>query len=252
MQVTVAGVSLIRPAQDGSVNHTLREVDLVVSEGSVHAIVGPNGCGKTSLLRVIAGLEEPSSGTISFTGTRRRENQVAFIFQDPTLLPWWNVERNVGIGAEFSGKPRAWYQRVTRFHTEQFGLSEFRHRAPRALSRGMQTKASIARAFAHDADVVLLDEPFVHLDAISRRLMQEELETHWQLEPRTFILVTHDVEEAVLLADRVSVMSPAPGRMVDTITVDLARPRSGRQAEPGFRAAIGHVWEALGRGGAMS
>jgi NitT/TauT family transport system ATP-binding protein len=108
----------------------------------------------------------------------------------------------------------------------------------------------MARAFAHDADVLLLDEPFVHLDNLSRRRMQDELETHWQLDPRTHVLVTHDVEEAVLLADRVSVMSPAPGRVVETVTVDVARPRGADSiVEPGFRAAITRLWDLLSSGG---
>ncbi len=121
-------------------------------------------------------------------------------------------------------------------------------RFPQTLSRGQQTRVGIGRAIAYDADVLLLDEPFTHLDAFAAQRMREEFETHWQLDPRTYVLVTHDIEEAVLLADRVSVMSMAPGRILETIEVDVSRPRSAESlAEPGARAAIAALWDLLDR-----
>lgn len=220
--------------------------DLTVEGGTVHAVVGPTGCGKTTLLRIIAGLERPAAGTVSFVGEQRHTNLLAVVFQDPRLIPWWTVERNVGTGSEFTKQPRAMYKKLTDFHTGQVGLGALRHRLPNALSRGQQTKAALGRGLAHDADVLLLDEPFVHLAALSRRRFHEEFETYWQLDPPTTIFVTHDVEEAVMLSDRVSVMSGGPGPLIDTIGVDAERPRSTvSPAHPGLRSAITSVWRAL-------
>lgn len=226
----------------------LSDLDLDVEDGSVHAVVGPNGCGKSTLLRLVAGLEEPTTGTLQFVGRRRHENMTALIFQNPRLLPWWTVERNVAISAEFSRKPRLFYSKVRDYHMKLMKLEGVKGRRPEDLSLGQQTMAGMGRGLAHDAEVLLLDEPFVHLDAISRRRLQEEFETRWQLDPRTIVLVTHDVDEAVLLSDRVSVMRSGPGPLVETITVDAGRPRVGMSpAHPGLRAAVGWVWDALDR-----
>lgn len=226
----------------------LANLDLVVPSGTITAVVGVNGSGKSTLLRVIARLEKPSAGTIRFVGEQRYEHLTALVFQDPTLIPWWNVGRNVAISAEFSDKPQELYERIEDFHSKQVGLGDLLKRFPQFLSRGQQTRAAIGRAFAHDSDVVLLDEPFVHLDAVSRRRLQHELETHWQLDPRTTILVSHDVEEAVMLADRVAVMRAGPGPLVETVEVDVARPRTTSElSEPGLRSATVRVWDALER-----
>jgi len=227
----------------------LSGIDLDVAPGSVHAIVGPNGCGKSTLLRIVAGLEAPTTGTVELIGPQSHENKTALVFQDPRLLPWWTVERNVAISAEFSEKPDAMYKKIRDFHTSRMGLSRFRNQKPDTLSLGQQTMAGLGRGIAHDAEVLLLDEPFAHLDALNRRKLQEEFETHWQVDPRTILLVTHDVEEAVMLADRVSVMRHGPGPLIDTIEVDAERPRVGiSPVHPGLRSATGWVWEALEKG----
>jgi NitT/TauT family transport system ATP-binding protein len=245
MRVVIRDLVVSRDAPSGR-NLVLDGVDLTIENGSVHAIIGPNGCGKTTLLRTIAGLEKPDRGRIDFEGESRRENRTALIFQDPTLLPWWDVARNIAIGSEFTKKPRAVYKRIREFHTAQVGLAAFGNRRPHELSRGMQTKAGMGRAFAQDSDVLLLDEPFVHLDVTSRRKIQEEMETHWQLDPRTHILVTHDVEEAILLSDRVSIMTHGPGRIADTIDIDLPRPRNADvRSRPGYLSAVSRIWETL-------
>ena len=226
----------------------LSGLDLEVQSGSVHAVVGPNGCGKSTLLRIVAGLEKPTAGRVEFVGPQTHEKKTALVFQDPRLLPWWTVERNVAISAEFSEKPEEVYHKIRDFHTRRMGLGRVRAQKPDTLSLGQQTMAGLGRGIAHDAEVLLLDEPFAHLDALNRRKLQEEFETHWQLEPRTILLVTHDVDEAITLADRVSVMRSGPGPLVDTIEVDAGRPRVGiSPVHPGLRSATTWVWEALER-----
>jgi NitT/TauT family transport system ATP-binding protein len=249
MDVEIRGVGFAYSSTSGF-TEVLRDLDVTVASGSFHALVGPSGCGKSTLLKLVAGLEEPAAGTIRVTGTQRHEHPTALVFQTPRLLPWWNVERNVGIGLEFSGKPRALYERVKDFYTAHVGLGGLGKRHPGTLSLGQQSRAGIGRALAHDADVMLLDEPFAHLDAIARRNIQTDLERLWDLDPRTTLMVTHDIQEAVMLADRVSVMSAGPGPLIETIEVDAGRPRFSRTLDhPGVRAAVRRVWEALERSG---
>jgi ABC-type nitrate/sulfonate/bicarbonate transport system ATPase subunit len=244
MDVRITDLGFAFP--DGA--RVLSRLDLEVGSGTVHAVVGPNGCGKSTLLRIVAGLEKPTSGRVEFVGPQRHEKQTALVFQDPRLLPWWTVERNIAISAEFSEKPPEIYQRIRDFHTKRMGLGRVRNQRPDTLSLGQQTMAGLGRGIAHDAEVLLLDEPFAHLDALNRRRLHEEFETHWQLDPRTIILVTHDVDEAITLADRVSVMRHEPGPLVETVVVDVERPRVGiSPAHPGIRSATSRVWEALER-----
>ena len=226
----------------------IRDLDLTIKSRSVHAIVGPTGCGKSTLLRLLAGLAAPQSGSIRFTGTQMRPNRAAMVFQDPTLIPWWNTGRNIGIGVEFSSKRRHLYRKIRSFSADRVGLKGMLDRMPGSLSAGQQSRAGMSRAFAHDADVMLLDEPFVHLDALTRRRLWTEFETVWQIDPRTYVFVTHDVEEAVLLSDRVTVLAGPPAWVMETVEVPLARPRtSDTAAEADFRSAVASVWDALER-----
>ncbi len=242
--VAVDEVSFAYPAEAGWF-WVLRSFSLDIGAGSVHAVVGPSGCGKTTLLRLIAGMERPSSGTIEFLGTARLGRRTAMVFESPRLLPWWTVERNVGTGLEFGRRPRSVRERVRDFYTSYVGLGGLGKRLPHELSLGQQTRAGLGRGLAHEADVLLLDEPFAHLDAISRSRLRSELELMWLADGRTAVVVTHDVEEAVLLADRVTVMRGGLGPAVETIEVDAGRPRD--VDAPGVRSAIARVWDALER-----
>lgn len=245
MRVEVRGLGFVYRSPEGVTTPVISDLDLTVESGAVHAVVGASGCGKTTLLRLIGGLERPGRGTVELQGTRRRDTLTSFVFQSPRLIPWWTVERNVAIGSEFSRAPGL-HQKVAEFHTRQVGLGEMAGRYPLTLSRGQQTRVGLGRGLAHDAEVLLLDEPFVNLDAISRRRLYGEFETYWQLDPHTTVLVTHDVEEAVNLADRVSVMRSGPGPIIETVEVDATRPRSDlAPGHAGIRSAVGRVWSLL-------
>ena len=248
MRIEMSGVTY--RYRDGTANEVeaIGDLDLTIESRSVHAVVGPTGCGKSTLLRILAGVAVPQSGSVGFVGTQTRPNRTAMVFQDPTLIPWWNTGRNIGIGVEFNAKRRHLYRKIRSFSADRVGLKGMLDRMPHTLSAGQQTRAGMSRAFAHDADVMLLDEPFVHLDAITRRKLWAEFETAWQFDPRTYVFVTHDVDEAVLLSDRVTVLAGPPAWALATVEVPLARPRrSETTAEPAFRAAAASVWDALER-----
>ena len=224
----------------------LSDLSLEVRSGTIHAVVGPNGCGKSTLLRLIAGLLEPQTGQIEFIGDRHHDNLTALVFEEPRLLPHWTVERNIAIGPEFGSRPPSLYGKIRDFYTKPVGLARARDAMPDTLSLGQQTMAGLGRGLAHDSEVVLLDEPFAHIDAIQKRRLHDELETAWQLDPITVVMVTHDVEEAVTMADRVSVMSATPGPFIAEVEVGVPRPRS--QVPPDHRGlldATARVWAAL-------
>lgn len=251
MKIEMANLTFGYPRRlDGEPSTAIQDLSLTIVSGSFHAIVGPSGCGKTTLLRLIAGLEEPASGTVELVGQSRHRHAAAMVFESPRLLPWWTVERNVGIGLEFSNRSKELIERVRDFYTSHVGLGGLGKRMPDQLSLGQQSRAGLARALAHEADVLLLDEPFANLDAITRRRLHGEVEELWRADGRTTVMVTHDVEEAVLMSDRVSVMRAGVHPIVETIEVDAARPRFeapgslGADA-PGIRSAMAHVWDAL-------
>jgi sulfonate transport system ATP-binding protein len=215
----------------------LASVDLTVDQGEFVAIVGGSGCGKSTLLRVIAGLEMPTTGRVLIDGEviAGPHPKIGIVFQEPRLLPWLNVRDNVAFG--LSGLPRAERARRAEAALARVGLSEKGGVWPRQLSGGQAQRVAIARALVAEPEVILLDEPFSALDAFTRADLQDHLLEIWSgTTPRpTLIIVTHDVEEAILLADRVLVMRPNPGRLAEDRALDLARPRD--RGAPGFEAA---------------
>jgi len=205
----------------------LRGIDLQVAGGEAIAIVGPSGCGKTTLLRVLAGLEEPDRGDVLIDGAPVHGigNQRAVIFQEPRLLPWLTVAQNVAFGLEVRGTAATKAAERARSYIRLVGLGGFEDAYPRQLSGGMAQRVGIARALTVQPEILLLDEPLGALDAMTKLTMQEELSRIWREEGVTMILVTHDLEEAIFLADRVLVMSKdstVPPRLID---LDLPRPR---------------------------
>ena len=213
---------------DGDDVVALRDVSLGVKRDEFVAIVGPSGCGKSTLLRLIAGLLRPTSGEVTIDGAPVREprQDTGIVFQNPTLLPWATVTDNVLFPLRLMRQMRPDSIATVHELLKLVGLAGFERRYPRELSGGMQQRAAICRALIHDPDVLLMDEPFGALDALTREEMSLELLRIWTARPKTILFVTHSIPEAVLLADRVVVMSPRPGRIVEEIDVPLPRPRS--------------------------
>jgi ABC-type nitrate/sulfonate/bicarbonate transport system ATPase subunit len=224
-------------------------VDCDIAAGSFVAIVGPSGCGKSTLLRIVAGLVTPTDGTAT-VGTNvvnGRPGATAFQPQHDALLPWRRVLANTALGAEVAGVPRAEARADAAALLARFGLDGFVRAWPATLSGGMRQRVALLRTFLVPRPVLLLDEPLGALDAITRREMQAWLQEIWVDDGRTVVLVTHDVEEALLLADRVLVMSPRPGRIVCDHTVTLSRPRRAHDVtDPAFVAQKRILLDALG------
>jgi NitT/TauT family transport system ATP-binding protein len=220
-------------------------VDLEVRAGEVVAIVGPSGCGKSTLLELLAGLQQPDEGTIAGGGL----DACALMPQSDLLLPWRDALANAGLALECAGVSKAEARRAAAPLFERFGLGEFEHAYPRELSGGMRQRVAFLRTLLAGRPALLLDEPFGALDSITRAQMQEWLAEALAAEPRTLLLVTHDVEEALYLADRVAVMSPRPGRIVAELEVPFPRPRPRRATVtgPDFAELREQAMEALGQ-----
>ncbi|MGE0723876.1 MAG: ABC transporter ATP-binding protein [Alphaproteobacteria bacterium] len=226
--IEIAGVAKTFEALDGTRVPAIAAASLSIAGGEFVAIVGPSGCGKSTLLRLVAGLMRPSRGTVSIDGrpVDGPREDVGMVFQAPTLLPWANVLANVLFPFKLLGGLDAGAEGRARALLELAGLAGFERKMPRELSGGMQQRVAICRALVYDPRVLLMDEPFGALDALTREEMSLELLRIWTERPKTILFVTHSVPEAVLLADRVVVMSARPGRIADVVEVPLPRPRS--------------------------
>jgi NitT/TauT family transport system ATP-binding protein len=226
----------------------LDRVSLDVEEGEFVCIVGPSGCGKTTLLRIVAGLEEHSSGTLEVRRGGSDANPLnAMVFQESSLFPWLTVMDNAAFGLEMRGFGRAEREARTRPVLEMVGLSKFSQHYPHQLSGGMKQRVSLARAFANDPEILLMDEPFASLDAQNKLILQEELLRIWETHRKTVLFITHSIDEALALGDRVVVMSASPGRILEEIRVGFPRPRSIAElkATPAFGAMELHIWRTL-------
>jgi NitT/TauT family transport system ATP-binding protein len=212
----------------------LHDFNLEVNEGEFVCVVGPSGCGKTTLLKIIAGLEVPSAGSVSLDGKQvvGPGRDRGLVFQDFALFPWRNVRDNIVFGPEVLRVLLQERQEIADRYIKLVGLSGSEHKYPAELSGGMKQRVAIARALANDPDVLLMDEPFGSLDAQTRYLMQNELLRIWNEDRKAIVFVTHSVEEAIYLSDRVVVMTAAPGTIKEIFTVSLSYPRN--RADHGF------------------
>jgi NitT/TauT family transport system ATP-binding protein len=229
----------------------LSKVSLEVDRGEFCCVIGPSGCGKSTLLRILDGLIRPTSGQVVIGGrvcTAPRAD-VGVVFQSFNLFPWRTVAQNVELGLEERGIARAQRRERAGRWLERVGLTGFEHFYPAQLSGGMQQRVGLARALAIEPDILLMDEPFGSLDAQTRLLLQAELLRLWALDRKTVVFVTHDVEEALFLADRVVVISPRPGTVVASVQVPFPRPRiDSLRADPVFAGLREELWERLKAG----
>jgi NitT/TauT family transport system ATP-binding protein len=232
--VLVQDVSKVFVSPRGEPVQALRHVSFDVKQNEFFSIVGHSGCGKTTLLSLIAGFERPSEGRIVVDGREvlgpSRERGV--VFQEHALFPWYTVQQNISFGLEMKGLARRERERLVSYYIDLVGLNGFERKYPRGLSGGMKQRAGIARSLAPNPRVLLMDEPFASLDYQNRILMQGELLRIWGREMKTVVFVTHNIEEAVKLSDRVLVLSRRPGRVREVISVGLPRPRD--EADPEF------------------
>jgi len=226
----------------------LEDIKLAVAPGEFVSLVGPSGCGKTTLLRIVAGLEGSDRGEIHIDGRRVSRPGIdrGFVFQADALLPWRTVLGNASIGLEINGTRGAEARSRTRALLRRVGLGGFEAYYPRQLSGGMRQRVNLARALAVDPEVLLMDEPFSSLDAQTREIMQTELTRIWSSGRKTVLFITHQIDEAVYLSDRVVVFSRRPGRVSDVVPVDLPRPRAlSVKRSPEFSACVERIWRLI-------
>jgi NitT/TauT family transport system ATP-binding protein len=231
----------------------LDRLSFQVAEGEFLCLVGPSGYGKTTLLRLLAGLDQPKTGRIRLGGEEvdRPRRNVGIVFQKPTLMAWRTVEANVSLPLEVNGLSREEARQRARSLLDLVGLSGFEEAHPAQLSGGMSQRVALARALVHDPQLLLLDEPFGALDALTREKMGRELLRIWRAQRKTVVMVTHSVPEAVFLADRVLVLGPRPAAILAEVAVDLPRPRKPETlGAPAFGQLTRRVREALDQAGA--
>jgi len=229
----VKNICKIYEADDGNGVKALQNIDIEVNDKEFVCIIGPSGCGKTTLLRIIAGLEKPDSGSV----TLNNETILApgpdrgMVFQEYSLFPWRTVLKNITFSLELKKIPKAERNKIANEYLELVGLEKFADSYPHELSGGMKQRVAIARALVNDPKILLMDEPFGAVDAQTRNRLQQELLKIWEKEQKTIMFITHSVDEAVFLADRVVVFTARPGKIKEIIDIDLPRPRDRTSLE---------------------
>jgi NitT/TauT family transport system ATP-binding protein len=222
-------------------------VSVDIARGEFFMIVGPSGCGKTTLLRILAGLESVTSGTIEIETPSSQRPVNSMIFQGDSIFPWMTVWDNAAYGLKMRRAPSSTVKEVVGHYLARTGLTRFAKYYPHQLSGGMRQRVSIARAFANDPEILLMDEPFSALDAQNKLLLQEELLHIWEEHKKTVVFITHSVDEAVFLGDRIMVMTAQPGKVKTFVPVPLARPRDIMELQkmPQYGELIAHIWSSL-------
>ena len=236
-----------QPNEPATEFEAIRHLDLTVRQGEFLAIVGPSGCGKSTFLDMVAGLAQPSSGEIFIDGKLITGPALdrGIVMQGYALFPWRTVRKNVEFGLEIKKVPKKDRKEISQRYIELVGLANFEDRYPHELSGGMKQRVAIARALAYDPEVLLMDEPFAAVDAQTREVLQEELLRIWEKTKKTIIFVTHGIDEAVFLADRVAVMTAHPGTIKEIVNINLPRPRDGIRSSADFGWVRHKIWELL-------
>lgn len=232
--------------KQGSVT-ALDNINLTIDEGEFVCLVGPSGCGKTTLLRILAGLENPSVGNFTISTAGKDRPLQSMVFQERGIIPWLTVEENVAFGLKMRHMPKEVIRERTDYYLKKTGLQKFAALYPKELSGGMKQRVSIARAFANDPEILLMDEPFAALDEQNKFILQEELLSIWEETGKTVLFITHSIDEALLLSDRILLMSSQPGRIVEEIQIDLPRPRKMEdiRKDPVMAGRFVDIWRHL-------
>jgi NitT/TauT family transport system ATP-binding protein len=252
MLISVGGLSKVYRTREGEDIRALTEASFAIDEGEFVTVVGPSGCGKSTLLKILAGILRRTSGEVLLRSrpVDGPSRDVGVVFQAPVLLPWRNVLQNVMLPIDIQRRDRVEYERRARDYIRLVGLEGFEGKYPNELSGGMQQRVGISRALVHEPALLLMDEPFGALDAMTREAMNLELLRIWHESRKTVLLVTHSIPEAVFLADRVIVMTPRPGRISEIIDIELPRPRGlemiNSEAFGRYVAAIRRHFQSLG------
>jgi len=245
-KITIVRLTKTFPTRGGPFV-ALDGISLDIERGSFCTIVGPSGCGKTTLLRILAGLETASAGQVAIAADNPAKPLNAMVFQGESIFPWMTVWNNAAYGLRMRGAPRGHIREVVGHYLDRTGLLPFADRYPHQLSGGMKQRVSIARAFATDPEVLLMDEPFSALDEQNRTLLQEELLRIWDEDKKTVVFITHSVDEAVTMGDRIVVMTAHPGRIKALVEVPFPRPREVLELrkDPAYGALVYRIWGDL-------
>ncbi|MBS3996311.1 MAG: ABC transporter ATP-binding protein [Hydrogenophaga sp.] len=245
--VTLSGLSKTYGVPGRREIVALSNIDLGIQPGQFVCVVGPSGCGKSTLLKILAGLESQSDGSVDFAFPASERPLRSMVFQEQGVFPWMTVLNNAAYGLTVRGIPKKERQEIARGYLETLDLGRFADAYPRSLSGGMKQRVNIARAFANDPELLLMDEPMANLDEYTKLIVQDDLLRLWEEHRKTVVFVTHSLDEAIVLGDRILVMSSRPGRIVEDIPIDLARPRRvfELQSDESFLRLRGHLWEFL-------
>lgn len=225
----------------------IENISLNIEDGEFVCLVGPSGCGKTTLLRILAGLENQSSGDFTIEKSDEDRPNQSMVFQERGIIPWLTVEENVAFGLNMRHLPKPIVKERTSYFLNKVGLTKFAKTYPKELSGGMNQRVSIARAFANDPEILLMDEPFGALDEQNKYILQEELLSIWSETKKTVLFITHSIDEALFLSDRVLLMSAQPGKIIEEIRIDLPRPRKLEdiRSNPEIAEKFLEIWSHL-------
>lgn len=246
VKIDIHNLTKVFYKKQGSVT-ALDEISLSIQDGEFVCLIGPSGCGKTTLLRILAELETPSVGEFTILSGQEERPLQSMVFQERGIIPWLTVEENVAFGLKMRHLPKSIIKERTAFYLKKTGLEKFATLYPKELSGGMKQRVSIARAFANDPEILLMDEPFAALDEQNKFILQEELLSIWSETKKTVLFITHSIDEALLLSDRILLMSSQPGRIIREITVNMPRPRKMEdiREDPDMAAKFVEIWKHL-------
>ncbi|TCP24535.1 NitT/TauT family transport system ATP-binding protein [Scopulibacillus darangshiensis] len=225
----------------------LKNINLEIQDGEFVCLLGPSGCGKTTLLRILAGLDKESTGSFHISRAKKNRPLQSMIFQEKGVIPWLTVEDNVAFGLNMRHLPKKEVKERTDYYLNKVGLESFRKLYPSEISGGMKQRVSIARAFANDPEILLMDEPFAALDEQNKFILQEELLNIWSETKKTVLFITHSIDEALLMSDRILLMSSQPGQIIREKYVDLGRPRNMEmvRSNPKMAEQFVDIWQHL-------